>query len=178
VSQPEADPDLHPAVLPLIYLLGTWRGEGVVGYPTIGEDRAFAQEITFGHSGKAFLAYASRTWDPATGEPMAAETGYFRPQPDDSLEVLLVHPTGIAELYLGRISGAQLEMATDAVLRSATAKEVTASRRLYGLVEGALMYAVDMAMMGQPLQPHFSAKLERVPGSGVVGFSARGTTKD
>ena len=31
-----------------------------------------------------------------------------------------------------------------------------------GIVDGALMYAVDMAAQGQDLQPHLSARLERV----------------
>ena len=50
------------------------------------------------------------------------------------------------------------------VARTATAKEVTGNHRLYGIVDGALLYAVDMAAVGQPLQPHLSARLERVGG--------------
>src|SRR4029077_20619150 len=62
----------------------------------------------------------------------------------------------------------RIEMATDVVARTATAKEVTAGHRLYGLVgQGApgeqdLAYAYDMAAMGQELQPHLSAQLKRV----------------
>ena len=55
------------------------------------------------------------------------------------------------ELHLGTVTGVQLEMATDAVLRTATAKEVTAGQRLYGIVDRALLYAQDMAAVGQPL---------------------------
>jgi hypothetical protein len=62
---------------------------------------------------------------------------------------------------IGEVTGTKIEMATDAVLRTATAKEVTAGRRLYGLVEGDLAYAYDMAAMGQPLQAHVSARLKR-----------------
>ena len=40
--------------------------------------------------------------------------------------------------------------------------EVTAGRRLYGLVGGDLAYAYDMAAVGQPLQAHVSAQLKRV----------------
>jgi hypothetical protein len=47
-------------------------------------------------------------------------------------------------------------------VRTATAKEVTAGRRLYGLVGTDLGYAYDMAAVGQPLQPHASAQLKRV----------------
>ncbi|MDQ1655040.1 MAG: hypothetical protein QOD41_123, partial [Cryptosporangiaceae bacterium] len=82
----------------------------------------------------------------------------------DSLEVVIAHPTGIAEIYVGSIDGLKVELSTDAVARTATAKEVAANHRLYGLVEGALLYAIDMAAMGKPLTPHLSARLERVAG--------------
>ena len=36
-----------------------------------------------------------------------------------------------------------------------------AGRRLYGYVEGDLLYAYDMAAMGQALQPHTWARLQR-----------------
>ena len=158
-------PVMHEALAPVAFLLGRWEGAGVVGYPTI-ESAQFGQEITFSHNGKPFLIYSSRSWlldeEGRTGRPLAVETGFWRPQPERQLEVLLVHPTGITEIYLGEVTGTRIEMATDAVVRTATAKEVTAGRRLYGLVEGDLAYAYDMAAVGQPLQAHASARLKRV----------------
>lgn len=158
-------PGAHPAIEPLSFLLGRWEGAGVVGYPTI-ESANFGQEISFSHNGKPFLIYSSRTWlleqDGTLGRPLAMEVGFWRPQPDGALEVLLTHPTGITEIYLGEISGTKIEMATDAIARTATAKVVTAGKRLYGLVGADLAYAYDMAAVGQPLQPHLSAQLKRV----------------
>jgi hypothetical protein len=139
----------------------------VGGYPTIGDDFRYGQEVSFSHAGTPVLAYASRTWGSEgdlAGRPLAAETGWWRAQPDGSVELLLAHPTGILELYVGEVTGARIELRTDTVVRSATAKEVTAGHRLYGLVEGEVMYAVDMAAVGQPLQPHLSARLRRVEG--------------
>ena len=159
------EPGVHPDLEPLRFLLGRWEGAGVVGYPTI-ESAQFGQEITFSHNGKPFLIYSSRTWlldeEGRIGRPLALETGFWRPQPDGQLEVLLTHPTGITEIYLGQVTGTKIEMATDAVMRTATAKDVTAGRRLYGLVGQDLAYAYDMAAMGQPLQAHASAQLKRV----------------
>ncbi len=158
-------PAEHPALAPVRFLLGHWEGAGVVGYPTI-ESARFGQEITFSHNGKPFLIYTSRTWlldeEGQIGRPLAMETGFWRPQPHDELEVLLVHPTGICEIYLGQVTGTKIEMATDAVVRTSTAKEVTAGHRLYGLVGADLAYAYDMAAVGQPLQAHASAQLKRV----------------
>jgi hypothetical protein len=154
----------HPSLSPLLYLLGRWEGAGVGGYPTI-ESFRYGQEISFSHNGKPYLIYSSRTWllddDGTIGRPLAMETGFWRPQPDNQLEVLLAHPTGFAEVYLGEISGTKIEMITDAVVRTSSAKEVTAGRRLYGLIGADLGYAYDLAAVGQPLQPHLSAQLKR-----------------
>jgi hypothetical protein len=164
----EASPELHPGLAPLRFLLGRWEGAGVVGYPTI-ESAQFGQEISFSHNGKPYLIYTSRTWlldaEGVAGRPLAMETGFWRPQPGGTVEVLLAHPTGITEIYLGEVTGTKIEMATDVVARTTSAKEVTAGHRLYGLVGQDLAYAYDMAAVGQPLQPHVSAQLKRAGGA-------------
>ena len=53
-------------------------------------------------------------------------------------------------------------MRTDVVARTHSAKEYTAGHRLYGLVEGELFWAFDMAAVGEPIQSHLSARLKRV----------------
>jgi hypothetical protein len=158
---------IHPDLAPMAFLLGRWEGAGIGGYPTI-ESFQFGQEIEFSHNGKPFLSYVSRTWrldeEGRIGLPLGTESGYWRPRPDNQVEVMLAHPTGIVEIYLGEITGTRIEMATDVVARTATAKEVTAGHRLYGLAGGDLAYAYDLAAVGQPLQPHLSAQLKRVSG--------------
>ncbi|MBW3648187.1 MAG: FABP family protein [Actinobacteria bacterium] len=170
-------PTLHERLEPLAFLLGTWRGLGVVGYPTI-EERRYEQEIVFAHDGRPFLDYTSRTWilddDGARLRPAAREVGWWRPgkEPRD-VEVLLAHPTGIVEVYVGEVTFSKIELRTDVVARTETAKSVTALHRLYGLVGGDLAYAVDLAAVDQPLQPHLSARLARVP-DGDLAHSGRG----
>ena len=158
-------PELHPDLEPLAFLLGRWEGAGVGGYPTI-ESFQFGQEISFSHNGKPFLSYTSRTWlldaEGRIGRPLATETGFWRPQPGNKVEVLLAHPTGITEIYLGEVTGTRADLVTDVVARTETAKEVTAGRRLYGLIGTDLGWAYDMAAVGQPLQSHMSAQLKRV----------------
>jgi len=155
----------HPAIAPLSWLLGTWEGAGVLGYPTI-ESANFGQETTFSQNGKPYLIYSTRTWllaeDGTFLRPSHMEFGFWRPQPDNQIEVLLTHHSGISEIYIGTIEGTKVEMITDAVVRTATAKDVTAGKRLYGLIGNDLGYAYDMAAVGQPLQPHISAQLKRV----------------
>ena len=167
-AQNDSHYEPHPAIAPVSFLLGRWEGAGVLGYPTI-QSANYGEEISFSHNGKPFLIYSSRTWlleaDGTIGRPSHMEVGFWRPQPDNGLEVLITHPTGITEVYIGTITGTRIEMATDAVVRTATAKEVTAGKRLYGLVGEDLAYAYDMAAVGQQLQAHLSAQLKRVDGA-------------
>ena len=75
---------------------------------------------------------------------------------------MLAHNTGFVETWYGEIHPEQprFEIATDAVVRTATAKEYVGGKRLYGYVNGDLLYAYDMAAMGQELQPHTARPAE------------------
>jgi hypothetical protein len=159
---------------PLSWLLGSWVGVGVGGYPTI-DDFHFGQEVSFSTDGRPFLSYWSRTWllDEQGNQikPLAMETGFWRPQPNNQVEVVLAHPTGYAEVWVGditvteivdaTITGARAELRTDVIARTVTAKEYNAGHRLFGLVQGDLLWAYDMSAVGQPLTAHVSARLKR-----------------
>ena len=159
------DTDLPRELAPLAWMIGRWEGAGVVGYPTI-ESANFGQEIEVSHDGRPFLTWRSQTWLlNEAGEqvrPLATELGFWRPVEGGEVELLLSHPTGIVELYFGKAEPAKIELRTDGVLRSPHAKEYNAATRLYGLVNSNLLWAMDMAAVGQPLQSHASAELKRV----------------
>ena len=78
------------------------------------------------------------------------------------IEVSLVHADGVSELYLGQIRGPRIDVATDAVIRTAAAKPYAAATRMYGLVDGHLLWAWDIAALGSELASHASARLARV----------------
>jgi len=160
----EIPPNLHPALHKFAWLLGTWEGGGDGDYPTI-EPFAFGQQVIFQQDGRPFMHYMATSWIvDAEGNKVrdaAQETGFLRCQEDGSVEWLLTHNTGFLTLWHGQVDGAKLEVATDAVVRTETAKEVASGHRLYGLVEGDLWFAFDMAAMGQELQPHLWGKLLR-----------------
>lgn len=83
---------------------------------------------------------------------------------DDAFEIEaeIVHPHGVMELYAGYVKGPRIDLSTDVVARTKTAKEYTASTRMYGLVGGELMWAWDMAALGHELATHSSARLKKL----------------
>jgi hypothetical protein len=156
--------NLHPDLMPLAWLVGTWRGKGRGEFPNV-EGFQFAQEVSFNHDGRAFLNYFSRSWiideNDEIVRPAASEVGFWRIKEKNVLEVLLAHNTGIAEGWVGLVQGAKIQLAMDQGYSSPTAKIVTAGSRLYGLVEGELFTSYDMAAQGQTLQAHLWSSLER-----------------
>jgi hypothetical protein len=165
----EIPDDLHPECLPLAWLLGRWEGAGVGDYPNIDAYR-FGQEVTFTYvPDRPYLTYVSRTWvldhDGRTTAASDHETGYWRPQPDGGAEVVMCHPAGVVEVYLGQIEPAKVELATRGVLKTETAPDYRTGHRLYGLVKGRLMYVYEVSAEGETLQPRMSAELQRVSGA-------------
>ena len=190
--------DLPIELTPFAFLMGSWKGSGVVSYPKAGEQPTeieFLQTMTFSPLSTGKLEYNSTVTD-FSGKEIASERGFWmisRPSNDSDagpgllpgngesaitvredlelwrnqnggfdIEALIIHPAGVAELYFGQIKGARVDIATDAVLRSPNAKEYSSAQRMWGLVEGALLWAWDMAALGSPLKSHASARLERV----------------
>lgn len=164
--------DLPEPVIPLSWLLGSWVGVGTGQYPTI-EDFRFGQEVVFGCDGRPFLSYHSRSWmlddEGNRVRPLGTESGFWRPRPDNHVEVTLAHPTGYAEIWVGTIevtgienaviTGARATLHTETVARTESAKEYSAGERLYGLVNGRLLWTYDMAAVGQSMTNHLAATL-------------------
>jgi hypothetical protein len=156
--------NLHPQCAPVVWLLGTWRGNGRGDYPTI-EPYEYGQELVFQQDGRPFFHYFSRSWvvdaEGNTVREAAQETGFLRCLPEGKLELVLAHNTGFTEVWYGVAEAGKMELRTAGVSYTESAKEVVSGHRLYGNVEGDLLYAYDMEAMGQPLQPHLWARLQR-----------------
>lgn len=183
---------LAPEVYPLAWLVGSWSGEGVVGYPGI-EETAFTQEVVIDHDGGPYLSYTSTIRlvvapdDAASldadagavasdgpGPVWSTESGYWRVPPErpDGLgadqhpvELLVSDPSGHVAVYVGEVGKGRIDLVSDLIARTATGAEVTAGKRLYGLVQGDLMWAHDLAAFGQPMQSYASARLSRADAS-------------
>ena len=130
-------PELHPNLVELAPLLGTWSGRGSGVYPTIASFD-YLEEVVFSHVGKPFLVYGQ--W-------------------------VLAHPSGITEIEVGRYTvianGVDLQMSAPTIGLTPTAKVVTVLSRHYRLDGDELSYTLDMGAVGQPAQNHLTATLRR-----------------
>lgn len=158
-------PEVSEELLSVLPLLGEWHGEGVMG--AAAGDHRFGQWVRFSHDGRGFLAYESRTWqltdDGAITGPGVRETGFLRPRGQDDVELLVTSPDGLVEIYVGTArTTTSWELSTDVLARTPDAPDVSRAVRLYGIVDGALMYAIDRAEDDGPPRPIMSARLERI----------------
>ncbi|WP_182112261.1 MULTISPECIES: FABP family protein [unclassified Actinotalea] len=165
---------LAPEVYPLAWLVGRWRGEGVVVYPNIPETPV-VQEVVVDHDGGPYLRWTSTLRLGATeGEPegrvWGTESGFWRvpadrpegiPEDRHPVELLLVDPAGHLTLYFGMVGNGRIDLASDLIARTQDAAEISRATRLYGLVHGELMWTWDLEAFGQPLQSYASARLVR-----------------
>jgi THAP4-like, heme-binding beta-barrel domain len=152
--------ELNPALTPVAFLLGTWRGEGEGQYPSIKPFR-YREEIRFSHNGKPFLIYTQRTESIDTGQPMHGEAGYLRLVGDGRVEFVIAQPIGYAEISLGGVDGQRIDVECASVGRTPTAKPVTSIRRSLWMDGETLRYELKMGMGGAPAAPHLTASFRR-----------------
>jgi hypothetical protein len=151
---------LHPALEPMSFLLGTWRGEGEGVYPGI-EPFRYREELSFDDVGDAFLLVTESSWAP-DGEPLHFERGTLRPVGDGTVDLSLAHPIGVAEVAEGTLDGTTLTFRSTGIVRTTTGSPVTEIERRYRLVDGALEYELDMATDEVARTFHIRATLTKV----------------
>jgi hypothetical protein len=152
----------HPDLAQLRFLLGTWRGEGAGGYPTIGSFR-YGEEMIFEDVGDRYLLYRQSSWSLDEGAPVHFERGFLRPGTDpDIVELTLAHPLGLTEVGEGRVVDTSMDIASGQVTRTTTGDAVTALMRRYRVEGDLLTYEIDMAMDETPMSRHLAADLRKV----------------
>ena len=100
------------------------------------------------------------------------ETGYWRvtgpvnPEQTEAgspfnIEVVMAHPEGYVEVYLGEVRGPRVSIGTDYVARTATGTGPGGSVRMFGLVNGNLMWVWDQANGENAVKTYLSIELKR-----------------
>ncbi|MGW4853073.1 FABP family protein [Streptomyces sp. NPDC004288] len=174
----EIPSDLNPDLVPLAFLLGTWEGAGVSDFPG-AEKCNFGQSVTFSHDGRDFLEYHSHAWvldnDGNKVRPLESESGYWRIDKDRKVEIVMVRDQGIVEIWYGELADQkpQIDLATDAVARTAASGAYSGGKRLYGYVKSDLMWVGEKATPEVPLRPYMSAHLKKVVTPEEVAEMAR-----
>lgn len=152
---------LHDACRPIEFLLGTWRGRGKGVYPTI-ESFEYEEEIRFTHLGKPFLAYSQSTKSVDDGRPLHGELGFWRPQNDGRIEIVLAHPFGVAEILEGTVDGSRIDVRSTSLASTSSAKTMERAGRTFEVHDDVLVYEMSMETAGQEMQGHLTAELHRV----------------
>lgn len=151
---------LHPDLGRLAVLLGSWEGEGSGRWG--GGDTFFYREwLTFAHNGKPFLVYSQRTAAKDDGRPLHGESGYWRAAPGETVELVLAHGIGVAEIEVGRWEDNQLRLRTEWLRTSPSAKMVTALERDFEIDGDVLRYTLRMSCDAGAPQWHLQAELHR-----------------
>ncbi len=173
--------ELPPEIVRISWLLGHWEGVGQGQYPN-SSNFSFIQQLEFNNDGRPFIDYESKSWelnaDGSAGKPLHSEKGFWKPGEGTSVEVSISHVTGISEIWTGlnevltieeaKITSARARIATQWVGRVPSAKPVDAGDRLYGLMNGELMWTYDMAAVGQEMQNHLWARLKPLSESQIL----------
>jgi hypothetical protein len=154
------EPPLHPDLAPLAFLLGTWRGGGSGGYPTIDPFR-YTEEMRFEHVGDPFLLYAQESRLAGDGAPLHFERGFIRPAGADRVEVVLAHPLGLTEVAEGTVRGGALDVASTAMGRTSTGDPVTGLVRRWRADGDLLTYELEMETEATPMVLHLAGELRR-----------------
>jgi hypothetical protein len=154
-------PQVHPDVGPLAFLLGRWEGAGEGVWPP-GEPFRYAEEMTFEHVGDAFLLYAQGSRSLEDGAPLHFERGFLRPAGEGRIELTLAHPLGLAEVSEGTLSDGVLDLLATSIPRTTTGSQVTGLRRRIDVADDVLRYELWMTMRGGALTRHVVGELKRV----------------
>jgi uncharacterized protein YceH (UPF0502 family) len=155
--------EVPPEVAALAPFVGTWVGRGQGHYPTIASF-SYTEEIELRPlPGKPMLAYRSATRAADDGRLLHGESGFLRLVGPDQVELVVAQGAGLVEIAEGLLDpdGPELLLVSRVMAGSSTAKQVDATERRYRVDGDRLSYELAMAAVGQPLQNHLRAELER-----------------
>jgi len=178
--------DISPDLYPLAWLLGKWRGYGILTYGQDVPEQAVYQEMSFEHDGGPYLKQTITIWtvDSTKSENLdfemsgaegaskitpaqvwSTETSYWRPvgqYKPEAPESASGPVTPITNLEIISADPAGHAAVWEGAVQGPRA-ELERMTRMYGLVNSELMWTQDMDAFGRKeLKTYASGRLSRV----------------
>lgn len=160
----EIPTDLTPELVPLSWLLGTWRGSGRLGEGS-SESEHFEQLVTFTQNGLPYLRYTAESW--LTDEhgsrlrPLSVETGFWAldRKLNDADGGPGLEPADIVPAMKSADEVEQLRNAEDGFDITATIVHPGGIAELYyGVIKGPqIRLSTDLVMRGQNSKEYTAA---------------------
>lgn len=176
-----------PENYPLIWLLGSWRGGGVLQYPVI-DPAAYVHEIEISFApDQPYLKFESTIWLATESADVVAQdvpgvsryeqltkdyiwstsTGYLRvnpqalPREDGAVEVeaMLANPNGTTQVWFGLVKNGKLQLVTDAVVRTESGADINGAKLMLGKLGTELLYAYELEAFGQPMSDYLAGRV-------------------
>lgn len=192
----EIPEDLPLSLAPLAWVVGRWQGWGTMVTPGEEPDAVIIQEINADMLGDqlrvvttlyAGTATGPIDWEMNAGEGLEAieageflreETSYWRMAtplaivPAEGEEPREMQATssdtaGLATLWVGAVMGPRIRLGSDVIAKDASAGDITAAYRMYGLVGGELFWTAETQVEQEDPRVQFSGRLRRVNRAGA-----------
>nr|XP_009795663.1 PREDICTED: UPF0678 fatty acid-binding protein-like protein At1g79260 [Nicotiana sylvestris] len=112
-------------------------------------------------TGEPVIAYSQKTRNLKSTQPLHSESGYWRPKPDGTIEVVIAQSTGLVEVQKGTYDMKEgvVKLKRELVGNASKVKEIS---RVFKVENCELSYVVEMATSLIGLQPHLKASLKKV----------------
>ncbi|MGL4831985.1 MAG: FABP family protein [Propionibacteriaceae bacterium] len=153
-------------LLGVAWMIGHWSGQGTGKRPGSDEEFSYGQDLQCSENGSDYLFFVSQLHEldeeGNAVKELGMESGFWRPDLDGNVEAVISSADGYVANWYGKIEGAKIELVTDSVICPQSAKmPFIGGQRLYGQVEGDLLWTFDMATSDTALAPYLWARLQR-----------------
>ncbi len=168
--------ELIEVLKPLLWLNGIWEGEGKASFPT-HDDFRYENNMRFRIIKDAFedepiIHFEEMAWTIEKEEKVFKhwETGYFKPDGNNQIQLYISHNTGRIEITYGKYKKLdkeakifEIEFVSESIRNDEGTKVALTSRRELAYSDGILKYTLDMSTTEVTIStPHLRAMLYKV----------------
>jgi hypothetical protein len=142
----------------LAWLLGEWRGRGIVSVPVMPR-RDYDEVVRFTRRSEGSIDYWQRAVDLHDGSLLHSELGIWRVV-DGRIEVSVALP-GASEVSEGSVTDQGIVLASTSVGRASAGAPLIGTARRYELTNDSISYEISIATDRAPTFGHLRGQLHR-----------------